>query len=337
MDKCKLHNVYKQICPKRVPLEFKVSGVYCISFGEHSYIGSSKNIQQRIAQHRKKLRAHRHQSKFQKYYNIFGESRMCINILEFCEVSQIKVKEKYWIESLEPDINKESVHSTVVLAPIFNGKGSKKVYQYTMEGDFIREFPSVKEASRYLNVDSRGIGLCASDAYIKYKSAYGYRWSYTKVIKLPKYINSSSKAVSRSIIVFDVLTGEEFVFASIAEAVRVLLPNTSNFDSSCAVLCSAANHCGYFESHYLAKNSLDLPYIIPKRNIYIYNSSTKRLYKGIKEASADNGISVWHLRKACKKHTEWLYINQCARVKLCESGKLFIDKDNPNPSLAEMH
>ena len=64
--------MYKQICPKIIPLVFKVSGVYCISLGEHFYIGSSKNIQQRISQHRKKLRANKHQSKFQMYYNILN-------------------------------------------------------------------------------------------------------------------------------------------------------------------------------------------------------------------------------------------------------------------------
>ena len=87
--------MYKQICPKVIPLVFKVSGVYCISLGEHFYIGSSKNIQQRIAQHRKKLRANKHQSKFQMYYNTLGESKMYINILEICKEQDIKVREKF--------------------------------------------------------------------------------------------------------------------------------------------------------------------------------------------------------------------------------------------------
>lgn len=104
--------MYKQICPKTIPACFKVSGVYCISFGEHSYIGSSKNVQQRISQHRKKLRAGTHQLKFMAYYCIFGEDKMYISLLEECDASQLKSREKYWIDTLEPDINREGIFDT---------------------------------------------------------------------------------------------------------------------------------------------------------------------------------------------------------------------------------
>lgn len=319
--------MYKQICPKVIPSVFKVSGVYCISLGEHFYIGSSKNIQQRISQHRKKLRANKHQSKFQMYYNTLGESKMYINILEICKEQDIRKREKYWIEALNPDINYEKIYNTTPQIVIFNGTGSKKVYQYTMNGDFIKEFPSVKEAARVLNVDNRGIGLCAADKYSHYKSAYGYRWSYVKLPKLSVYINNSSKAVNRKVIIFDILTGEETSFESIAEAVRILEPNAKNFDSSCATLSSVANKYGYYLGHYLAKNTYDDLYIISKRNTVIYNRKTNKIYKNILKASEDTKISVRYLKKACiTEHTEWFYMNQCARVKLSESGKLFIDK-----------
>ena len=134
--------MYKQICPKIIPLVFKVSGVYCISLGEHFYIGSSKNIQQRISQHRKKLRANKHQSKFQMYYNI-----------------------------------------------------------------------------------------------------------------------------------------------------------------------------------------LNAFYVISIKNTIVYNKKINKIYKNLKEASEDTKISTRYLKKACiTEHTEWFYMNQCARVKLSESGKLFTDK-----------
>lgn len=317
--------MYKQICPKTVPACFKVAGVYCISFGEHSYIGSSRNVQQRISQHRKKLRAGKHQGKFQAYYILFGEEKMRINLLEKCDISSLKSREKYWIETLEPDINSDAIHDTSIQKIMLNGNGSKKVYQYSMEGDFLKEYPSVMEASRYLNVDNRGIGLCADAHYKQYKSAYGYRWSYIKVKKLPEYVNNSNKAVNRAVVVFDIITGEEKQFESIADAVRLYNPTAENFNSDCAKLSHCANNSGYYLYRYIAKNSLQDAYVITNRDSLIYNTAINKFYKDAKEASSDTGLSVYAVKKYCKEESnnEWLYINQCARVKLRESGKLF--------------
>ena len=317
--------MYKQICPKTIPACFKVSGVYCISFGEHSYIGSSKNVQQRISQHRKKLRAGTHQLKFMAYYCIFGEDKMYTSLLEECDASQLKSREKYWIDTLEPDINREGIFDTNPQRIIFNGNGSKKVYQYSMDGEYIAEFPSVMEASRYLGVDNRGIGLCADNNYKNYKSAYGYRWSYTKLDQLSPYINNSNKAVRKSLIVFDVLTGKEKYFESVADAVRFYNPNAANFDSDCATLSHCANNNGYYLNRYLAKRNPEDSYILTSKSIQVYNSAYNRFYKDAKEASANMGISAGLIRKLCKRedNNEWLYVNHCARVKLRESGKLF--------------
>ena len=323
--KFKRKDMYRQICPRIVPRYFKVSGVYCISFGEHFYIGSSRNVQQRISQHRKKLRGNSHSLRMQSFYDLFGEGKMYISLLEECAPALLKSREKYWIETLEPDINQDNIHDTSPQKIIFNGTGSKKVYQYTMEGEFLAEFPSVKEASRYLNVDNRGIGLCADDKYKQYKSAYGYRWSYKKLSRLTDYVNNSSKAVNRLIVVFDTLTGEEKLFESVAAAVRYYEPEAINFDSSCASLCGCANRGGYYLNRYLAKNRQEDPYILIKKNLQIYNSVTGKYYSDAKEASLNAGISVYAIKKYCKTehNKEWLYVNQCARVKLRESGKIF--------------
>ena len=317
--------MYKQICPKTVPACFKVSGVYCISFGEHSYIGSSRNVQQRISQHRKKLRAGKHQTKFLIYYALFGENKMYINLLEKCDVSLLKVREKYWIDTLEPDINNDGIHNVCPQKIILNGNGSKKVYQYSMKGTFISEFPSVMEAARQLKVDNRGIALCASDKDIVYKSAYGYRWSYEKVSSLPPYINNSDKAVRKSVIVFDVLTGEERSFDSIADAVRHYNPDAKNFDSDCASLSSCAINGGYYLNRLIAKRDAESTYLLPSRNSQIYNTVTGDFYKDAKEASECTGISKYMIKKMCneQRNNEWLYVNHCAGVKLRESGKLF--------------
>lgn len=58
-----------------------------------------------------------------------------------------------------------------------NPKLSKKVYQYTINKKFIREYPSLHEAARQMNKNSTStIRACCAQ---KIKQAYGYIWSYT--------------------------------------------------------------------------------------------------------------------------------------------------------------
>ena len=55
-----------------------------------------------------------------------------------------------------------------------NGKKSKKVLQFTLNGEFIREWPSTNECGRN-GFDSSAVGRCCNS---KQKSAYGYIWRY---------------------------------------------------------------------------------------------------------------------------------------------------------------
>ena len=57
---------------------------------------------------------------------------------------------------------------------------SKKVYQYNLDGIFIDSFDSCREAALKLKKDHSAIGRCARG---KYKTAYGFKWSYTNLNK----------------------------------------------------------------------------------------------------------------------------------------------------------
>lgn len=52
---------------------------------------------------------------------------------------------------------------------------SKRVYQYTIDGDFIKEWPSTKEVERELGFPNGYIGACCRN---KRKTAYGFVWRY---------------------------------------------------------------------------------------------------------------------------------------------------------------
>ncbi|AGE53083.1 GIY-YIG catalytic domain-containing endonuclease [Paramecium bursaria Chlorella virus Fr5L] len=56
-----------------------------------------------------------------------------------------------------------------------NNHGSKKTYQYDLQGNFIQSFDCTEEAAQFIgNNDSSSIGKCARG---KRKTAYGFIWS----------------------------------------------------------------------------------------------------------------------------------------------------------------
>lgn len=60
-------------------------------------------------------------------------------------------------------------------AKLTNGVRSRKVSQFTMDGTFVREFPSFAEANRN-GFASGNIVKCIKG---KYRHAYGYLWKYS--------------------------------------------------------------------------------------------------------------------------------------------------------------
>lgn len=87
-------------------------------------------------------------------------------------------KQNNRVENLEWITHKDnSLYGTAIKRRTqkqINGKKSKPVNQLTMEGVFIRRFPSMQEAERN--------GFAAANIYKvikgKYRHAYGYKWEY---------------------------------------------------------------------------------------------------------------------------------------------------------------
>lgn len=54
---------------------------------------------------------------------------------------------------------------------------SKTVYQYTLDGELVKEYPSTHDVERQLGYAQSHISKCCNG---KRKTAYGYIWSYIK-------------------------------------------------------------------------------------------------------------------------------------------------------------
>ena len=75
-------------------------GIYSITniITGQRYIGQSINIHQRWTTHKRDLTNNRHEnSHLQEAFNVYGESVFQYEVLEECEQSELKEKEKFWI------------------------------------------------------------------------------------------------------------------------------------------------------------------------------------------------------------------------------------------------
>lgn len=71
---------------------------------------------------------------------------------------------------------KENINNQLTLTKKVNNlKKSKIVEQYSLEGDFIKEFPSASEVQRILGFPQSNISATCRG---KFKKAYGYKWKY---------------------------------------------------------------------------------------------------------------------------------------------------------------
>ena len=66
--------------------------------------------------------------------------------------------------------------SVAIIAGI-NNKQSRSVLQFSKDGNFIKEFYSIAQASRELNINPKNIIYCCQEKP-KYKTAKGFIWKY---------------------------------------------------------------------------------------------------------------------------------------------------------------
>ena len=83
---------------KKIP---KATGIYMITFlpGKVSYIGASKNIRKRIAEHFINMSISDEHNPMSYAYRCYGISAFRIDILEKCDVSSLKSCEQKYLTS----------------------------------------------------------------------------------------------------------------------------------------------------------------------------------------------------------------------------------------------
>ena len=123
------------------------TGIYRFWCYNHSYIGSAKDL-------KKRLTVHINTMKHQRHHNHTVQDE------ESIERNRKALKEYYKIHLPQ---------------------NSKTVYQYTISGEFIKEYSNAAFAARENKISHSVICSCCNG---KAKTAGNYRWSYEKKTKL---------------------------------------------------------------------------------------------------------------------------------------------------------
>lgn len=174
----------------------KLVGIYCILNLKNGkmYIGSSKNIYDRLHRHRTELRGNRHfNSYLQSSYNKYREESFYVFIVEETELDSRIEREDYYITLLKADYNlipaspnapktdelKEKIRNTLIEG-VSSGRikkqGERKVSVYELDGTFYREYDNMYETAREMKVGISSINRAVRRIH---KQLKGYQYFYS--------------------------------------------------------------------------------------------------------------------------------------------------------------
>lgn len=166
---------------QKVNKHCKKSGIYCILnlLNQKKYIGSSKNIYDRLVNHKMMLNNNKHHNNYlQNSWNKYKSNNFIYIILEECDKLKLIEREQFYIDTLKPEYN----FVTNVTDNVITGK---EIYQYDLNGKFIKKYDFIKQACIENNIHQSTICRYLNG---EYKKGGGYLWSLVYKDKLNPYI-----------------------------------------------------------------------------------------------------------------------------------------------------
>lgn len=176
-----------------------IYSIFCISNSKY-YIGQAIDIEKRIKAHINKLKSNTHHSPYlQNTFNMYGKDDFKFEVLEYCNIDELDVKEQYYIKfynSLNPNGFNCTIGGNGMRGFVFSEK-TKKNWSENRKGKYMSgehpksikvrgihqitgntvEFDSLLDAERFLNKKGANKNISAN-CRNKKKSAYKYVWKY---------------------------------------------------------------------------------------------------------------------------------------------------------------
>jgi hypothetical protein len=268
------------------------SGIYCIlnlNTGD-DYIGSSVDINRRFEEHKNRLRHNKHDNRhLQNSWNKHGEKKFLFFAVKEIENYKLIEEEQYFLDRENPTYN---ICKIAGAGPII---GAIETHKYSLSGNYIKSFQSIKEAARSVETNDGNIKLALDGVT---RTAKGFCWSYDRVKCMPardKYNRAKVNQYS--------LDGK---FIKTWETIREAAKHHNVDPASISKCCSGKyDSAGKYLWAYKKDNYNRLP--VYERN-QAYKAISKydtfgnlvKMYRSINEAADDVGCSYSSLWNAIK-------------------------------------
>lgn len=304
-----------------------IPGVYLIKCKEHIYIGSSMRLKSRLRDHITRMKSREHSNKNLKYcYRKYKKEDFSLEILEYfipgTDERIVREAEHKYLEEYSPDMNVMKSSKNSICSP--NGK---KVYQYTLDGEFVAEHKSGEDANLKFGVTNIQ-AVCNPNN--RTRSTAGFQWSYEKHDRIEPYINLSDKARIKGVGIHDISGKQLEYFDSIADCVRKYFSDHQNsFDSLCATIssCASGKQCsfeGYRFSYEDLKQLDDAELKKFKKSFpivqYDHQGNFLKIWNDIKEASKSLGIEHTTIQASIRKSVKRGVPSKCKNFKFKKLG-----------------
>lgn len=231
---------------KSITNNLKISGIYCIIniVNNKRYIGSSKNIRIRLWKHRSLLRGGKHENPhLQNSWNKNGENNFDYYIIEQCDEIKLLEREQYYINNMKPEYNinlitqkppctlesrlkqsqtRKRLYNEGILKPSFK---HLPTYVYNLDGNFLKEYPSMKDAAIGEFGKNTGAVRYACIGYQNpYHRVHNRLFYLEKLEKVPKWNkNNIQKPKSRKLYIVKSEDGEYYEFLGLNKVAEFLL------------------------------------------------------------------------------------------------------------------
>lgn len=197
----------------------KNSGIYKItnSINNKIYVGQTYDLNYRWNRHKSDLNNNKHSNNhLQSSWNKYGKDNFKYEIIEKCELDVIDDREIYWIthyDSIKNGYNqcegglgcRGYKHTEEELMKMRAIQNPKKVIQFDLKGNIIKEWESASQASKQLNLYSLAIKKgCERKNYVK--TVGSYIWMYKDEYEqegLNNYYLSQTKLNTKKINQYD--------------------------------------------------------------------------------------------------------------------------------------
>jgi hypothetical protein len=187
------------LIPSRSLDKIKIYKLICPDTKNVIYVGQTDydNLLFRLIGHLTNLRrVGKNNTKNKIFLNYLEQGKIPkIELIEEVDKKEGLNREKYWINFYSKKFDILNITYNPEKQHLKNNHLCKKVYQYDLDGNFIKEWESNKEASQILNISSNSIyGSCINVNRIA--GQYQWRYFYKKKIRSHSYNRIPAKEIS---------------------------------------------------------------------------------------------------------------------------------------------